>query len=172
MALAEQKIITIGGGKTCKNTWLWQVNKQTFWLSSKIRKCYQQSGKRTFFLNDIWTKPSIEIFRRQDKNKTGKSDVCKFFWSRDIWHSEISECMWRFRKNKEEKLVFRQQHLMKYHQLSMYKPKENKTNEISKIKIYTLDISCILVPADYQNMSISSKSAIQNRYLCIALILD
>lgn len=80
--------------------------------------------------------------------------------------------MWRFRKNKEEKLVFRQQHLMKYHQLSMYKPKENKTNEISKIKIYTLDISCILVPADYQNMSISSKSAIQNRYLCIALILD
>lgn len=44
----------------------------------------------------------------------------------------------------EEKLVFRQQHLMKYHQLSMYKPKENKTNEISKIKIYTLDISCIL----------------------------
>lgn len=50
----------------------------------------------------------------------------------------------RFRKNKEEKLVFRQQHLMKYHQLSMYKPKENKTNEISKMKIYTLDISCIL----------------------------
>lgn len=133
-----------GGGETCKNTWLWQVNKQTFWLSSKIRKCYQQSGKRTFFLNDIWTKPSIEIFRRQDKNKTGKSDVWKFFWSRDIWHSEISECMWRFRKNKEEKLVFRQQHLMKYHQLSMYKPKENKTNEISKMKIYTLDISCIL----------------------------
>lgn len=145
MALAEQKIITIGGGgrhvrtlDSGKST-----NKHFDWVQ-KSENAINSQEKGLFFLNDIWTKPSIEIFRRQDKNKTGKSDVCKFFWSRDIWHSEISECMWRFRKNKEEKLVFRQQHLMKYHQLSMYKPKENKTNEISKIKIYTLDISCIL----------------------------
>lgn len=123
--------------KDGQNDCLLACQSQVFLHEFKNQKMLSTVRKKYVFLNDIWTKPSIEIFRRQDKHKTGKSDVCKFFWSRDIWHSEISECMWRFRKNKEEKLVFRQQHFMKNHQLSVYKPTENKTNEISKIKIYT-----------------------------------